>query len=228
MIIMQDPIKLLHHQINNLYMGGVSGKDKEILVTAYYVAMEKINLSFSHVKNKYYRDNDESVFNPLHVAQWTRFLYEMAHVIYYSHREAEGALDLCDKIYGISKMFSSADIFYGVKMPNIWFFDHPQGSVMGRAQYADYFTFSQGCTVGNNKGKFPVLGKHVSMLSNSKVLGNCNIGDHVIFAANTYVIDTDIPSYSIVFGASPDITIKPITLGKFNELIGTMFDGEDD
>ncbi len=70
--------------------------------------------------------------------------------------------------------------------------------------------------------------KHVSMLSNSKVLGDCHIGNHVIFSANSYVIDTDIPPYSIVFGAGPDITIKPITPQEFNELTSSMFDGGDD
>lgn len=183
----------------------------------------KLDKCFSHVRNKYYHNDGETIFNPLHVAQWTMFLYTIAREL-----SGFGYTDLCDKIYGLSKMFSSADIFYGVKMPDIWFFDHPQGSVMGRAEYGDFFTFSQGCTVGNNKCKFPVFGKHVSMLSNSKVLGNCHIGNHVIFAANSYVIDTDIPSYAIVFGTSPDNTIKPITPEKFNELIGSMFSGDDE
>ena len=149
-------------------------------------------------------------------------MYEMAHEIYKNRYS-----DLCDMIYGISKAFSSADILYEVDMPDIWFFDHPQGSVMGRAEYGDYFTFSQGCTVGNNKGKFPVFDKHVSMLSNSKVLGDCHIGNHVIFSANSYIIDTDIPSYSIVFGASPNISLKSITPQKFNELVGYIFDVDD-
>ena len=151
------------------------------------------------------------------------FLYIMANEL-----SKKGDTDLCDMIYGLSKMVSSADIFYHVEMPQIWFFDHPQGSVMGRAKYSDYFTFSQGCTVGNNKGRFPVFEKHVSMLSNSKVLGDCHIGDHVIIAANTYVIDKDIPPYSIVFGTAPNNIIKDITRDKFNELIGAMFPGEDE
>lgn len=46
------------------------------------------------------------------------------------------------------------------------------------------------------------------MLSNSKVLGGCKIGSHVIISANTYIKDTDIPSGSIVFGQSPNFVIK--------------------
>lgn len=175
---------------------------------------------FSHIKNKYYHKGGETFFNPLHVAQWTMFLYQMAYEI---KRVFPENTDLCDKIYGISKCFSSADIFYEAKMPEIWFFDHPQGSVMGRAEYSNFFSFTQGCTVGNNKGIYPKFGEHVSMMSGSKVLGNCCIGDHVIFAANSYIIDQDIPPYSIVFGSGRDAVIHPISLEKFNMLTNSIF-----
>ncbi len=46
------------------------------------------------------------------------------------------------------------------------------------------------------------------MMGDSKILGRSNMGDYVIFAANTYVIDTDIPSGSLVFGQSPNLIIK--------------------
>lgn len=131
--------------------------------------------------------------------------------------------ELSDKIYGLSKIISSADIFYGVKLPSIWFFDHPQGSVIGRADYSNFFSFSQGCTVGNNKGIYPQFDEHVSMFSDSKVLGNCKVGHHVIFSANSYVIDQDIPPLSIVYGVSPNIIIKKITLEKFESLTSSIF-----
>ena len=127
-------------------------------------------------------------------------------------------IDTCDKIYALNKMISSADIYYEVNMPDVWFCDHPQGSVIGRATYGNFFSFTQGCTVGNNKGLYPVIGEHVHMLSNSKILGNCNVGDHVIMAANSYIIDRDIPAFSIVFGAKPNVVIKPISPEKFNSL----------
>lgn len=225
MIIKYDPKLQLLHQIDTLYPGGVSRRERKAVDGVYEDALLVLDKCFSHVKNKYYHNNGETIFNPLHVAQWTMFLYQISHQLI---KKNPDNTELCDKIYGISKMISSADIFYGVEMPGIFFFDHPQGSVMGRAQYADYFTFSQGCTVGNNKAKFPVFGKHVSMLSNSKVLGDCKVGDHVIFSANTYVLDMDIPSYSIVFGLTPNNTVKMITSEKFDELVGSMFSGDDE
>ena len=194
--------------------GGIT----ESIDLAYPKVLSKLDRRFSHIKNKYYHSGSENIFNPLHVAQWTMFLYEMAHEI-----SKNGDMDLCDIIYGISKAFSSADIFYGVDMPDIWFFDHPQGSVIGRARYSDYFFFEQGCIVGNNKGIYPTFEQHVIMFANSNVLGNCHVGNHVIFAANSYVLDTDISPYSIVFGMTPNNIVKSITPLKFNELAGHVF-----
>ena len=93
-------------------------------------------------------------------------------------------------------------------MPDVFHLDHPVGSVLGRAAYQNGFTFSQNCTVGNNKGVFPIFGRNVRLFSGAKVLGSCVVGDDVDFAANSYVKDVDIPSGSIVFGESPNIVIK--------------------
>lgn len=224
MVIRHDPKIQLIHQIESFYYGEVSDEDRKNIELAYPVVLEKLENCFLHVNNKYYRNNGEAQFDPLHVAQWTMFLYEMASCL---KKKFSGNVDMCDKIYGISKCFSSADLYYEIGMPDIYFFDHPQGSVMGRAQYADFFTFSQGCTVGNNKGIYPKFGEHVSMMSGSKILGKCCIGDHVIMSANSYIIDQDVPSYSIVFGSSPNPVIHSITPKIFNELTCSMFDGND-
>jgi serine O-acetyltransferase len=53
------------------------------------------------------------------------------------------------------------------------------------------------------------------MLSNSKIIGDSNIGDNVIIAANTYIKDTNIPNNSIVFGSSPNLVLKENKLNLF-------------
>ena len=50
---------------------------------------------------------------------------------------------MSDKLYALNKAMASVDLFYQVELPDIFTFDHPLGSVMGRASYSDYFTFSQ-------------------------------------------------------------------------------------
>ena len=119
-----------------------------------------------------------------------------------------GGASVSDKLYALNKAMASVDLFYQVELPDIFTFDHPLGSVMGRASYSDYFTFSQGCTVGNNRGIYPRFGQSVFMLSDSNVIGDCEIGSNVIIGANAYVKDVDIPSNSLVFGQSPNLVIK--------------------
>lgn len=119
-----------------------------------------------------------------------------------------GGGPLCDKIYLLNRALSGVDLFYEVRLPDVFFFDHPLGSVIGRAEFRGPFNFLQGCTVGNNKGVYPSFGSYVFMCSDAKVLGACSVGDYVIFAANSYVKDTDIPAGSIVFGQSPNLVVK--------------------
>lgn len=115
---------------------------------------------------------------------------------------------VCDKIYALNKALSSADLYYEVALPEVFTFDHPLGTVMGRADYGNYLTFSQGVTVGNNHGVYPRFGDRVFLMSNSKVIGDCRIGDDVIVSAGAYVKDEDIPSGAMVFGQSPNLVVK--------------------
>lgn len=195
-------VAMLIRQLESLFLIDES----ELLCASEHLdeALERCEKSFSRARNKYYSRDGETSFDILHGCQYTQFLYFLANSVY---RE-EGCQSLCDKVYALQKTLSGADLFYQVALPEVFFFDHPLGTVMGRAEYSDYFTFSQGCTVGNNKGLYPRFGKSVFMMSNSKILGNCTIGDNVIISANAYVKDCDIPSGSLVFGQSPNLVIK--------------------
>jgi serine O-acetyltransferase len=102
----------------------------------------------------------------------------------------------------------AVDWYYQVELPEYWGVEHPLSSVLGRAEYSDGFFFYQGCTVGGNKGKYPVLGKNVILYSNATVLGDTLIGDNVLISSGVTVIDEKIPSNSLVFGKTPDLIIK--------------------
>ncbi|MFW0755453.1 hypothetical protein ACN1C3_11995 [Pseudomonas sp. H11T01] len=145
-------------------------------------------------------------FSLYHSGQYCIFLYFLSRQVFLDNPENPV---LADKIYYLNKTLNGLDLFYEVLMPEAFHLDHPVGSVMGRASYGNNFTFAQLCTVGNNQGVFPEIGKNVQMLSGSKILGKCLIGDNVVVSANTYIKDTDIPSNSLVFGSSPNLVIKP-------------------
>lgn len=147
--------------------------------------------------------------NPFHANTYSVFLYWMSRYL-----SVHGELETADKIYYLNKSLNCVELYHEVVLPSIWFCEHPLGSVMGRAKYGDYFFFYQGCTVGGNfqhDGSivYPEIGSHVKMLSNSKILGKCHIGNHVVISANAYVKDCDVPDNVIVFGTSPDLVFKP-------------------
>lgn len=156
---------------------------------------------FCRSANKYFQSGTTS---PFHSVQYCIFLYWLSHVM----AEKDGNGQNAEKIYYLNKIINSVDLFYEVKLPRIWACEHPLGSIMGRATYSDNFFFYQGCTVGGNNGYYPNIGFNVTMYSNSKILGRCNIGNHVIIGANAYVKNTDIPDNCIVFGQTPNLTIK--------------------
>lgn len=117
---------------------------------------------------------------------------------------------LADKIYYLNKTLNGCDLFYEIKLPRYFRLDHPVGSVMGRAEYGEGFSFSQCCTVGNNKGIYPRLGENVRMCACSSIIGDCRVGDNVIIGANSGIKDMDVPDNTIVFGQYPNNILKNI------------------
>ncbi|HPJ68325.1 MAG TPA: hypothetical protein PLQ82_05140 [Desulfobacteraceae bacterium] len=92
----------------------------------------------------------------------------------------------------MNKILHSCDIYYAIELPTVFFLEHPVGTVLGRAKYGNNFFAMQGCTVGGNKGVYPIIGDNVKMYSNSKIIGKSNIGHNVMVGANCFIKDLDI------------------------------------
>lgn len=195
-------IKLLERQLMNFFEYD-SNDDHEKLLAGVETALQKIQFCFRHIQLKRYQQNGVSVFDPFHSGQNSIFLYYLSRAL-----ALQGQLSLADRVYYLNRTLNAVDFFHQVALPEIFCVEHPLGSVIGRAEIGNYFFFSQGVTVGGNKNVYPVIGQHVSMLSNSKVIGKSIIGDNVILAANCYVKDRCIPSNSIVFGQDRQLIIK--------------------
>lgn len=196
--------KLIKHQVYNLFL--LDESEADAISESLSAVLENAEYCFSFSGNKYYKKEGCVFFSIYHSGQYCVFLYFLARQIFLNFPEMR---DLADKIYCLNKTLNGLDLYYEVVMPKVFNLDHPVGSVMGRACYGENFTFSQLCTVGNNKGIFPEIGENVQMLSGSKILGRCKIGDNVIISANSYIKDEDIPNDSLVFGGSPSLIIKP-------------------
>lgn len=214
-MIYRIPLKsvkdMLLNQINSNYFKAI---DDEMIISKHLpTVLKRFEDCITENNNKYYfkileDGKKEAFFNPLHTCQWLLFLYLTANTIYRDEKDkVEEARLLCDKIYGQSKTISGCDIYYEVEMPEIFSFDHPMGSFMGRATYGNYFSFTEGCTVGNTD-EYPVVGEFVTMHPGSKILGKSNIGNNCIITSGTVIKDEDVPSNSIVSGISPNLIIE--------------------
>lgn len=95
----------------------------------------------------------------------------------------------------------SCHIGEGIKMP------HPMNIVIGSdAIIGNNVTIYHGVTIGQNKGKFPIIGDNVIIYADAKVIGNVKVGNNVVIGANS-VVTHDIPDNKVVVG-SPAKEIK--------------------
>lgn len=168
--------------------------------------LERLEYCFSHIRRKYYFDGNEVFFNHRHADHYAAFLYLLAHTSY----EHSGESHLCEKLFLLNKALHALDLFYSVKLPDVFLFIHPVGTVLGNATYGNYLLVYQNVSVGSTEdGSYPVLGEGIVLFSKSAVIGGCSIGNNVIFGADSFVLNTYIQECHTVVGHYPHLKIKP-------------------
>jgi len=178
-------------------------KDKEI-ASDVDSSLERLEYGLSRLNDKYAKIDNSIVFNHLHTDHYAMFLYLLANTIYKNN----GNLLIANKIYALNKALHSLDVYFEVDLPDIFFFQHPVGTVLGRAKYSDYLVVYQRCTIGGKDRIYPVIGEGVVLYGGCSVIGNCTVGNNVWLSTGTCILQQDVPDNSVVFGCSPTLTIK--------------------
>lgn len=209
---------LVAHQLDEKWgFQTIWGVEPKLEITSVEAALHRLERCFEKVNSPYFRVNDNVSFKIEHSVQYAIFLYILSNELYKS-----GETKTASYVYYLNKSMNSVEWFYAIELPEHFCAEHPLGTVLGRAVYGDYFFVYQGVTVGGNqKGDkiyYPTIGHHVTMFSDSKILGNSHIGNNVIVAANTYIKDMVIPDNSIVFGQYPDVAIRRKMKDKINQV----------
>lgn len=204
-----EMLRLTIHQLNNLFF--ISSEELTILSTIQDNVLLRCEKCFSHINCRYYSSGGETYFNPLHSDQHAIFLYFLCNSLYHA-----GYMTLAEKVYRLNKAMNGNDIYCTVELPEIFKIEHSIGTIIAPGtRIGNYFKISQNCTIGNNNGHLPIIGEHVYILSGSKIVGNCIIGDQVVVSANTYIKDMNIPSGSIVFPTFKNgrlgVNIRPLS-----------------
>ncbi len=183
----------------------ISDEEEEMIMNIQDEVFDRLSVCINGVDNKYFKKENKAFFSYTHSGQYLIFLY-----LFSNQSAKNGYTSLKDKFYYLNKILHSVDIYSEVNLPEIFFLEHPMGTVLGRADYGNNFFAMQGCTVGGDKNTYPILGDNLKMYSNSKILGKCKIGNNVILGADASVKNTDIPDNSMVFGQYPNLIIKEI------------------
>ena len=162
-------------------------------------SLERVEQCFSRIHLKYYEDDGVTVFNHLNSDHVAAFLYLLGNTVW----QETGDERLPTKLFYLNKIMHGLDLYFSVSMPDIFLLVHPVGTVLGNAHYGDYLVVYQNCTVGADTDVYPRFGKGVILYSSTSVIGDCAVGDNVVFGANSMVVDTDVPSDTMVLGQYP-------------------------
>ncbi len=196
--------ELASAQVNSMFPDGNPVAAMELLPSAMR-ALDRLEHCFTHVNNKYFFDGQQAVFDHLHGDQYAMWLYFLSNQL---HMDG-GVPATCKKLFLLNKALHGCDIFYEISLPSIFLLIHPLGTVLGRGSYADYFLVYQRCGVGSNHDTYPTLGPYTTLRPGSAVLGRCTVGNNNTLAAESLLLDRNLPNDSVYIGNPRDFVLRP-------------------
>lgn len=158
-------------------------------------ALSKLDFCFSKITLKHYNNGEQTLLNHLYSDQYLQFIWFLANTI---HLEKENK-NLCNKLYCLNKALFAFDCMYDTKLPSIFIIFHGAGTMLGKAQYDNYFIALHGCTIGSHKGNYPIIGKGVSLTAHSSIIGNCTIGNRVSVGSYSNVFEKNIENDTVIY-----------------------------
>jgi len=196
--------RLAVRQIEHLFGDGETIPATELVASAQQ-AVTRLEHCFSKINNRYFFDGQQVLFDHLHGDQYAMWLYLFANQL---DRDKAPA-SWCKKLFLLNKALHGCDIFYQVALPSVFLLVHPLATVLGRGQYSDYLIAYQRVGVGSNHGVYPALGAHLTLHPGSSVLGRSTVGSHCSIAAESLLLDRDLPPGNLYIGNPRDHTIRP-------------------
>ncbi|GAC1565118.1 MAG: hypothetical protein NVS2B7_39280 [Herpetosiphon sp.] len=178
------------------------------LLPAFDVALDRLDFCFKPSAIPHYFFQGESRFNHLYSNQYAIFLWFLANSLWQQQSDP-GVLD---KLFCLNKALHGFECSYSTALPDVFFLSHTVGIVLGKATYGNYLVVSQGCTVGSQNGKYPVLGRGVALGSDASIIGNCHVGDRVSVGSNTLIFAQNLPSDQVAYRDRTGVLIvRPAT-----------------
>lgn len=165
------------------------------------IALERMIFSLKHVKLNGYTE-----FNYLHSDLYAQFIYFLSNTVW---TDSEN-INLASKLFYLNKALNGLNCMYDTKLPEIFILIHCVGTVLGKAEYSNYFVAFQNVTVGSDKGYSPIISECVYMGPGSSVIGNCKVAKYTHLSKNATLRDQNTNEKSLIIGSSPNIISKSL------------------
>jgi serine O-acetyltransferase len=176
---------------------------EDTINTIIFEAINRLEQCFQTINLPYYRKDDNPYFNHLHGDHYSSFLYILSRQAYLNGIESVAA-----KLFLLNKALFGIDAFYAIQLPESFVFVHPIGTILGRANYSNFFVVYQGVTIGANAdGVYPAFSEKTILFSNSSIIGDSKIGSNFIIGAKSSLINSIIPDNKVVVGNFPNHNI---------------------
>jgi serine O-acetyltransferase len=175
------------------------------------LSLDRLDYCYKKVSLKHYFNGTDTLFNHLYSDQYVMYLWYLANSIWKETQDKS----ICNKLYYLNKSLHGLDCMYDTKLPDIFLIFHGVGTMLGKATYSDFFVVLQGCTVGMNRGKYPVMGKGVALTAHSSLIGNCTTGDLITVSSYTNVLDEDIATGTVIFKTNDGSIQKKASINSY-------------
>jgi serine O-acetyltransferase len=209
----QSLVRIQENLVSQVAFFGKLTRLEKSLVKRYILeAVTKTNETQSLVTSSH------QTYDHLNTHYSTSMLYWLGNSIY--SNESNEALSICEKLYLLNRSINAVDLYYKINMPDHFLVSHGLGTVFSKSRYSNFLVVFQNVTIGVKDTIYPVLGERVVVYPNTTIVGACTIGSDTVLGTGLTLVDTDIPTNSIVYSKHGDILIKP---NDGNE-IGKYFD----
>ena len=188
----------VYNQLNNFFPDEQFANDE--IKREFDVAVQRTEKCFKCISLPSYSDAyGQTYISPYHADQYATFLYFLSNTIWESSKNKV----ICDKIISLNRLLHGFFYSYKCKLPDIFLFGHPLGSVIGNACYHDFLVVFQNVTINTSQNECgelaPYIGRGVFLGAGAKIIGNKTIGNRVSIGVNTTIYNREIPDDSIAY-----------------------------
>ncbi len=184
----------------------------------YYEIFDKCYNAILHdhaqINNPYYSNESGGFIRLQYLDHYVILCHRYANILWKS-----GKNEAAEVVYYSLRVRGGLDLFYRTEFGPCFMPVHALGAVIdSHSKYGKCFKFYDGVHIGPysiagvhpSKWKHPEFGDFVTVLAHCKIYGKTRIGNNVIVASGTTLINAKVPDNCIVTGTSPDLYFIPL------------------